>query len=61
MQVSYSDKKMIITHPTGIISEYTKADLARFKIDIENDIVQLNSEKDVRELQIANANATAGN
>jgi len=60
MQISYQNSKMIVTHPSGVISEYTRDNLEDFKIDIESDIANLNGKKTNVESQQAQIDAAAG-
>ena len=51
MNIEYKDGKKIITHPSGVVNEYTieqleaiKAELVSEKQEIENQITQVDSD-----------------
>jgi len=52
---------MIVTHPTGVVSEYTKENLQQFAMDIESDIARLTRQKnEIESQQIQIDAATSG-
>ena len=59
MQITYQNKKMIVKHPSGVISEYTRDDLSRFKNDIHKDIADLNKQAAVLDVQPAEIDKSA--
>jgi len=44
MKIEYNDGKMIVTHTTGIINEYDKADILRQRHAVELEILAANDE-----------------
>jgi hypothetical protein len=61
MQITFKNGKLIVTHPTGVTSEYARADLDKFKANIESIIKKLNERKTEIEQEQAQIDAAASN
>lgn len=44
MKIEYKDGKMIITHPSGVVNEYDKAEILRQRHAVELDILAAQDE-----------------
>ncbi len=58
MEIIFKNKKMIVTHPSGVISEYTADNLQARKDRINIHISKVNEEFSILDSQIASINAS---
>ena len=59
MQTTFKNKKMVIKHPSGVISEYAATNLQARKDQIHSRITELNAEISKLDLRIASIDASA--
>lgn len=41
MEITYKDGFMFVTHPTGVVSKYSKADIEKWQLFTQKDIDEL--------------------
>ena len=56
MKITYKSGKMIVTHESGVVNEYTKADIENFKTRTQQTINELNAEQSNMTLKISDIN-----